>query len=107
MLAIEGQLALDASPRSSVPYLGLGLYAVAVVLAIAALSSLRTTFPKPAVQVSPQLNPPTNWALVRLCAAAAVLAYVGNSGDQFRWWGVLAWLVCLGSWLLAWWPRRE
>lgn len=47
------------------------------------------------------LLPRMRWLAVAL--GAGILAYVGASDNEFRVWGVLAWLISVGAWLAAFW----
>ena len=113
VLALSGQLLLDASPRDRVPLPGLLLYGLAAVLGLVAfwLDRHRAGAPEPAVSPGPK---PSSWVpslpWLVLSAGAAVLAFLDSGGNRFRLPGTVAWMIAVAAWFAAWWcgpPRID
>lgn len=45
------------------------------------------------------------WLAAPLALAFTVLAFIGAAGNRYRWYGVLAWLLSTGLFLLIFWER--
>ncbi|MCS7251070.1 MAG: hypothetical protein RMK32_03805 [Anaerolineae bacterium] len=116
LLAVVAQLRLEASPQDAPDAWGLMLYAVSFLLLVWAI---RRTPEGLAVEGLPQEIPSafyrsyrSTWLKVSI--AGMIIAFLDSGGNQFRPIGVIAWIIAVIAWFLAWWndplprlPRGE
>jgi hypothetical protein len=108
VMAIIGQILL--SYRN---ILGLGPYAVAIVLLLAMLRQNTLAGPGELVAgqaaATPWLKQSRYWRwrrlLLSLVLPSSVVAFLAASGNTHRWWGVVAWILALTLPVLTCWER--
>jgi hypothetical protein len=101
LLAAVGQLILTYNRDEYI--WGLGLYVLAL-LAFGRVVWQKKLLGAARVESAPaEALLQIRWPLVGVALAAGVFAFVASGGNQFTPEGVLAWAVCLVSWLLAVW----
>ncbi len=103
LLALFGQLQLEPpSPRTP---LALGLYALAIGLALWSYFSNEWTLPALEPDLPRQDPMSLRFIPLILSAVLSVAAFIDLSNDLFTWHNVLLWLAAIGAFLWAMWIR--
>jgi hypothetical protein len=103
VLATSGQILLSRQDLR-----GLGLYALAILVLLMTLRRDEQIFPGGRTDTRPnqgRFGRLWRWLLLPLALANASLAFLAASGNTYRWYGVVAWLLAVGLFLLIFWER--
>ncbi len=103
-LATLGQLRLDASPRNAPDPTGFMLYAGSALLLVWALRHapgwLEAERQRNEAPALPFRSRPL-WLALSL--AGVILTFLDSGGNRFRLPGVIAWIMAVIAWFMAWW----